>query len=306
MEKDEAKKIISTVYHDILHQIDTKSLLDADILMDFVDDAAKEIVLHASHKKKNIDFKNASLQENSGYKELAKMSINSYAAHNSNIQEISQNQDVLISNLDNIGYNLIEGFGDVQKDLHHEITKANETISDLMSKIKHLEARSSIDSLTKVYNRYALNEYISQLFSSDYNHFNNTFVMVIDIDDFKTINDTFGHLAGDRVLIFLANLLKGTLRDNDKIFRFGGEEFILIFTRMTSKQAKSVAQRIMDLIHKNKIIYKSNEIDMTISIGLTKMLENDTYESFIGRADAQMYAAKEAGKDQVKVDFNGY
>ncbi len=304
MEKDEAKKIISTVYHDILHRIDTSSSLDADFLMDFVHAAAKELLVHEKHQKKSsASFSNPELHEQSEYQELAKLSINSYAQHNSSMQELSQNQDALVNDLDGIGYDLIESFHDVQKNLNREISKANVTITDLMTKVKSLEARSSIDSLTKVYNRYALNEYINQLIKNTYSHHNDTFMMVVDIDDFKIINDSFGHLAGDKVLIFLSNLFKRTLRDNDKIFRFGGEEFILVLTRITEKQAKSVGLRIIDLINKNKIIYKNDKIAMTVSIGLTQMKEDDSIETFIERADTQMYNAKQAGKNQLKADL---
>jgi diguanylate cyclase (GGDEF)-like protein len=303
MQKDEAKEIISAVYHDILHKIDVSSKFDADYLMDFVHATIKEVLTHEKHKDNVLAFKNPELHVNSEYQNLAAMSINSYAQYNSNIKEISNTQDELVNNLDGIGYDLFDSFQEIQNNLNQEIAKANETITDLMDKVKSLETRSSIDSLTKVYNRYALSEYINHLINNTYAHHKDTFMMVVDIDDFKKINDTFGHLAGDKVLIFLSNFFKRTLRESDKIFRFGGEEFILVLTRITADQANAVAQRIVDLINKNKIIYKNENIAVTVSIGLTKMEEDDTLESFIERADMQMYEAKKAGKNQLKVDF---
>ncbi len=303
MEKDEAKEIISTVYHEVLNQIDSSENLDADFLMEFVHNAARKILLQEETKKGISNFKNPQLLMDSEYQEIARISIDSYSKYNENIHVLSKNQDEIINSIEKDEYNVLERFKTIQSHLSSEVSKANETIMDLISKIEVLEVQSSIDSLTKVYNRFALHEYINQLLNNVHSHYNETFMVMIDLDDFKVINDTFGHLAGDKVLIFLANLLRHTLRDNDKIFRYGGEEFILLLTRIKAKEAILVAERILKLIKRNKILYQDKEIAMTVSIGLTQMKKDDTFESVMERADKAMYAAKKAGKAQLKVDF---
>jgi len=306
MDKDEARQIISDAYHDVLRKIDTASRLDADFLMDFVQSSAQKIVQETQSNDEKNSFQNPQLLLDSEYQELARMSINSYSKYNDNISVISQNQNEIVNKIKQDEYNVIERFQTIQSHLDKEVDEANKTIANLIAKVEALEVQSSIDALTKVYNRYALHQYIAQILHNAQTHYNETFLVMIDLDDFKRTNDTFGHLAGDKVLIFLANLLKHTLRDNDKIFRFGGEEFVLVLTRIKAHEAQRVSERILELIQKNKILYQDKEIAMTVSIGLTQMKEADTFESVMDRADRAMYAAKKSGKAQLKVDFNGY
>ncbi len=304
MDKDEAKQIISAAYHEVLNKIDTSLHLDADYLMDFVQTTARNILLDREKSNKETDaFKNPQLLMDSEYQELARLSINSYSKYNENINVISKNQNEIINSIKQDEYNVLERFKTIQSHLNKEVDEANNTIMNLIAKVEALEVQSSIDALTKVYNRYALHQYIAQMLLNAHTHCDETFLIMIDLDDFKRTNDTFGHLAGDKVLIFLANLLKHTLRDNDRIFRFGGEEFVLVLTRIKAYEAQCVAERILELIRKNKILYQDKKINMTVSIGLTQMKPDDTFESLIERADQAMYSAKKSGKAQLKVDF---
>ena len=303
MDKDEAKQIISAAYHEVLNKIDTTTHLDADFLMDFVQASARKILLEEESTKESNTFKNPQLLMDSEYQELARISINSYSKYNENINVISKSQNEIINSIKQDEYNVLERFQTIQSHLNKEVDEANKTIMNLIAKVEALEVQSSIDALTKVYNRYALHQYIAQILHNAHTHYSETFLVMIDLDDFKRTNDTFGHLAGDKVLIFLANLLKHTLRDNDKIFRFGGEEFVLVLTRIKAHEAQLVAERILELIRKNKILYQDKEITMTVSIGLTQMRQNDTFESVMERADKAMYTAKKSGKAQLKVDF---
>ncbi len=303
MDKDEAKQIVSAAYHEVLNKIDTATHLDADFLMDFVQSSARKILLEEGSEEETNTFKNPQLLMDSEYQELARISINSYTKYNENINVISKNQNEIINSIKQDEYNVLERFKTIQSHLNKEVDEANKTIMNLIAKVEALEVQSSIDALTKVYNRYALHQYIDQMLHNATMHYNETFLVMIDLDDFKYTNDTFGHLAGDKVLIFLANLLKHTLRDNDKIFRFGGEEFVLVLTRIKAHEAQLVAERILELIRKNKILYQDKEINMTVSIGLTQMRQEDTFESLIERADKAMYTAKKSGKAQLKVDF---
>jgi diguanylate cyclase (GGDEF)-like protein len=121
----------------------------------------------------------------------------------------------------------------------------------------------------------------------------------LDVDDFKVINDTFGHIAGDKILIFIANILKKTLRDGDKVFRYGGEEFVIVLNRITDEHCKNITLRILELIRKNKLIYKGQSINVTMSIGATKYKESDNEDTLMSRADKALYRAKNSGKNQM-------
>jgi diguanylate cyclase (GGDEF)-like protein len=178
-----------------------------------------------------------------------------------------------------------------------EVTKANEIISTLTQQVKILEEKTNLDPLTKVFNRRALNHYLQTVCSSQNTKFE-LHLLILDLDDFKNINDRYGHLAGDKVLIFIANILKKTLREGDKVFRYGGEEFVIILNRIDDVLCKKIARRLLDLVESNNLIYKGESLKVTMSMGGTKYLASDTPDSLLSRADAALYKAKSNGKNQ--------
>ncbi|MEA1917818.1 MAG: GGDEF domain-containing protein [Campylobacterota bacterium] len=126
---------------------------------------------------------------------------------------------------------------------------------------------------------------------------------MIDIDDFKRINDTLGHLAGDKVIIYLARLLAKTLRDGDKVFRYGGEEFVVVLNRIDSDKCMSIAHRLVKLIASSNLIYKENDIRATVSIGGTLLKDGDDTSAVLDRADRALYRAKNSGKNRFEVEI---
>ncbi|NPA66632.1 MAG: GGDEF domain-containing protein, partial [Epsilonproteobacteria bacterium] len=102
-------------------------------------------------------------------------------------------------------------------------------------------------------------------------------------------------------LIFIAQILKKLLRDGDKIFRYGGEEFIIILNRISTQECIIITERILKQISANKLIYKGDTINVTASIGITKYNENDTPETLINRADIALYEAKNSGKNKIVI-----
>ncbi|WP_320035078.1 GGDEF domain-containing protein [Halarcobacter sp.] len=164
---------------------------------------------------------------------------------------------------------------------------------------KKLKEQSNKDALTKIYNRKFYNEKIKELLSL-YNRYENTFsYLMFDIDDFKKINDIYGHIVGDKVLIELANIVSDDIRVTDYFFRVGGEEFVILLSDTTLEESKAVAEKI-----KNSISEKVKVIDsliVTVSIGLTEVIKGDEEESIYKRADANLYKAKHTGKNRVVV-----
>jgi diguanylate cyclase (GGDEF)-like protein len=122
---------------------------------------------------------------------------------------------------------------------------------------------------------------------------------MIDIDDFKVVNDTYGHVAGDKILIYLTHLLRKTLRDGDKIFRYGGEEFVVILNRISSDVCLDITNRLLELIRSNQLLYKGDSINITISVGTTQYHKGDTQDSLLERADKALYRSKTNGKNQM-------
>jgi len=161
------------------------------------------------------------------------------------------------------------------------------------------------DPLTNLYNRRYFNETSSLLFNLSKREKSNLTTLMIDIDYFKAINDTYGHLTGDKVLKNMADNLLQIIRETDVAIRFGGEEFIILLPNTALQGAKSIAQKICKTIAKEKImsLNDNTSFQYTVSIGITICdCENDIdIDNLIQRSDEALYRAKNAGRNQVVV-----
>lgn len=154
-----------------------------------------------------------------------------------------------------------------------------------------------IDPLTSLYNRYYFEKYLSELIERCTKTFS---IAVLDIDFFKKINDTYGHLSGDLILKQIASVLKVNLRINDLIVRFGGEEIVIVFVDLKLEEAAKVAERIRETVANNNFRAIDDRIvKVTISIGLSEFEKSDTLESLIKKSDNNLYLAKERGRNRV-------
>lgn len=241
-----------------------------------------------------------------GYKELAHKSIESYSRTNEKIEEITEKHAEILNESNSCSLidfeKITEKFSHIQNHLSDEVSKANSVIHTLMEQVKTLEMKTSLDPLTKVFNRYALQEHLKVILDKERLDFE-IFAFMVDVDNFKLINDKYGHIAGDKVLIFIAKLLKKALRDGDRVYRFGGEEFIIILNRTDTDGAKLVAERLLNLCRNNKPLFQNQQIAVTLSIGLTKVIEDDSIDSIIDRSDRALYRAKNNGKDRLEMEF---
>lgn len=250
-----------------------------------------------------LDYRNSMTQE---YKELAQKSIESYSRTNEKIEAISEKHAELIDETNSCSLidlgRITEKFSDIQVHLSDEVSRANEVIQGLLEQVKTLEVKTYLDPLTKVYNRNALHEHLKAILEKETFDFE-IFALMVDVDNFKSINDRFGHIAGDKVLIFIAKLLKKALRDGDRVYRFGGEEFIIILNRTDLEGATLVAERLLSLCRNNKPLFQNQQIVVTLSIGMTKMVEGDSMDAIIERSDTALYQAKKNGKDRLEMEF---
>ncbi len=171
------------------------------------------------------------------------------------------------------------------------------SLKQTMASKEQFEYLSATDELTKLHNRRALNYYLDQLI--DYSrHKEPLSIIMIDIDHFKKVNDTYGHNIGDMVLIELANVLLDNVPKTNIISRWGGEEFIILIPKIKGPEAYIMAQDLRQIIEKTKFV---KGIDLTVSIGVTELLENDSPYDFIKRVDAAQYEAKSSGRNCVRL-----
>ncbi len=155
------------------------------------------------------------------------------------------------------------------------------------------------DPLTKTHNRTSFNDSIKREMSLATRNTKNLSLIFFDIDHFKTINDTYGHDCGDTTLAFGAKWIKESLRDSDIVFRYGGEEFVILLSDTDAIGAELLAERIRSSIERHTIAYGMETIKITASLGVSTLRADDSIESFLKRADEAMYTAKKSGRNQV-------
>ncbi|MDM2876379.1 diguanylate cyclase [Citrobacter sp. Cpo040] len=170
------------------------------------------------------------------------------------------------------------------------------TSSVMDYKIYLLSIRSNIDALTGLPGRRMLDEsFDRQLLDAEPL---NLYIFLLDIDRFKYVNDTYGHLVGDVVLRALASNLLSWTRYDEAAYRYGGEEFIIIIRTKTNEQACQAGLRLCRLIGQKKIPYAEGEIGITVTAGITRVQQGETLDTVLGRADRAMYQGKQTGRNR--------
>ncbi|MCJ8500618.1 GGDEF domain-containing protein [Desulfatitalea alkaliphila] len=176
-------------------------------------------------------------------------------------------------------------------------------VQTLQNELHKAREKSMTDPLTGIYNRQALDDVLaerimrSRIVESDF------CLLMIDVDDFKQINDRYGHIIGDRVLIAMAQKLRNAIRGDDLLARYGGEEFTIILEgailRHAQKKARQICDTIASVRYATSETQTDNYLTLTVSIGVTAYRNGDTAEDLIGRADQALYQAKHKGKNCV-------
>jgi len=169
----------------------------------------------------------------------------------------------------------------------------------LVVKLLHSSRR---DALTGLFNRRALDEEMQRTWQRHLRIHEPFAVLLADIDHFKTINDTHGHAAGDRVLASVARILQSHARGTDVVGRIGGEEFLVVLPSASLQEAQRFAERLRHLVEGQSIRFGGNTLRVTISVGIARVYEDDvSIEAVVARADGALYRAKAAGRNRVDV-----
>jgi diguanylate cyclase (GGDEF)-like protein len=188
-----------------------------------------------------------------------------------------------------------------QIELKETIRELKKTKELVLEQNKQLLRLSTHDDLTGLYNRRHLVTSLTQEFGLSQRHNSGLSLMMLDLDHFKNINDTFGHEFGDYVLKEFAALLLSAVRKSDLVFRFGGEEFIVLLPQTDGEGAATSAEKIRRLCAEKLIHDGTHTAEITVSIGVTsyeKKLQ-ETPECMISYADNALYQAKESGRNRV-------
>ena len=162
-----------------------------------------------------------------------------------------------------------------------------------------LQKMNVTDTLTGVYNRRYLDGRLHEELARSKRAGRPLSVVMIDIDHFKTVNDTRGHRCGDFILKSTASICFSCLRESDVLVRYGGEEFICLLTDTGSEGAAKTAERLRKAVQEHTNYFDTYTVNVTISLGVAVMLEGDTPDRIIERADCALYEAKRSGRNRV-------
>ncbi len=166
-----------------------------------------------------------------------------------------------------------------------------------------LEAMATTDKLTGAANRQVFDVLFLQAYNQSKRNEKQLSAIMFDIDYFKEVNDTYGHPTGDVILKTLTQIIKNCIRNSDILFRWGGEEFLIILPESDINKAGILAEKIRKVVENQNIMFSGKSLSVTISLGVATMLENDSSDNLIYRSDKALYAAKEKGRNRVEV-FN--
>jgi two-component system cell cycle response regulator len=185
--------------------------------------------------------------------------------------------------------------------------KLARTIRELEASRKLLHEQATTDPLTGIKNRRAFFEIGVGLFSLARRHANELSLIVLDIDHFKHINDTYGHLVGDEALIGVTKTLATLMRTEDLLARIGGEEFAILLPDTSRLGAAVLAERIRQAVEKTRIEVNGHGIALTVSLGIAShgVDGRDSLEQIVNVADKRLYKAKQTGRNRVIVSEDG-
>lgn len=180
------------------------------------------------------------------------------------------------------------------------------TIYDIQQELEQKEvykALSETDELTKAHNRRFFDEILDALVETYKNKTAPFSLIIFDIDDFKKINDTYGHDAGDFILKRISELVRANIRQEDIFCRIGGEEFVVILKQLDIFGAYVVSEKLRKIVETTDFTYKGKTIKTTISLGVAEFSKNDTKQTLFKKADIALYTSKTSGKNMSYLFF---
>lgn len=170
----------------------------------------------------------------------------------------------------------------------------------MMSSYESVYDKSITDALTNTHNRAFFDDYLDDTITQ-YRKYGESFcIAILDIDNFKSFNDTYGHPVGDLVLQKTCQAIQDAIRKTDVLSRFGGEEFTIVLKSASIQEARAVAEKVRRRVHDNAIAYDGEDLRISISIGVAECSATDDSASLVKRADNALLLAKQRGKNRVE------
>jgi diguanylate cyclase len=225
-------------------------------------------------------------------------------AHGEKIERISALDDIkqLKLNLQEEITHFRKAVAEKQAQDEEKAKSLAQKVSSLNVELEQVKTESMTDGLTQLYNRKAFDGFISQLVARNSVERRPFSLLIMDVDNFKVVNDTYGHQTGDRILMALAAKCREHVRNEDFCARYGGEEFVIILPgaslRNAHKKAKKICKAVAEARYEIDFGGEGVQIGFTISVGVSSYTKDDTVASVVKRADRALYQAKASGKNK--------
>lgn len=192
----------------------------------------------------------------------------------------------------------MNGLIEANERMQQKLDSAEHRLQEQARQMESMEAQVLTDALTGIANRRAFDEFVKRQQSEFQRNARPVTVLMLDVDHFKSFNDTYGHAAGDEVLIGVARALEDSVRDVDMVARYGGEEFAIVFPGASALDAAPGAERAREVIERSVFQHEGIDLRVTASFGMAQLLGGEEIEGTIKRADEALYASKSAGRNQ--------
>lgn len=296
---DEAMSVLKTMHippYPIHYQKQFNLIFDS-----ITDSALKNALKDGSSMDEKID----SIVK---YIELAKAAIDSFASANDNISAIAAAQCELLDSYSQIipcdnthGHciKMADGLTQLGSDMASELQKSEEMITYLHERLDDAMLAVTTDPLTHLLNHRKYLEDLADILSNGTDRNLPLLSLMINADTFKEINETYGHIAGDKVLYFLAQTIKAMVRSGDSVYRYSGDQFAVLVNRCESDKAMGIAEKIRHKVEHSHLIYNGKTIELTVSIGATMHKAHDDIDGFIKRTELGLIQSKGSGKNKI-------
>ena len=184
--------------------------------------------------------------------------------------------------------------------IKQERDRLRSTAEEAIAEAEVAHERSMTDALTGLFNRYGLQRALSREMAEARRYSRPFSCLMFDLDNFKVVNDTYGHPTGDMAIRQVSQILNEAIRRSDMIFRYGGEEFLALLPETNLSGAKSLGEKIRVLAEERNFGSSDNRFCLTLSIGVAEMYPHESGNDMIARADMALYYAKEGGRNRVE------
>jgi diguanylate cyclase (GGDEF)-like protein len=283
---------------------------ERELTAEFIKEIGKRLIELETYILESLSFNRNQHQTNQEFNTLLEKQIGELRSSVDFSKTLAELKQAVVSRLEIINQALEDKHQKDtvhQKDIDQKVTILQNHLSEMKEKISTADEQSRIlelellsDPLTGANNRRAYDRTIENEMNR-YRRYKRPFsLLLLDVDHFKIINDSYGHAIGDKCLKEIIKRIKPALRETDFLARYGGEEFIVILPETGGEIAKQTAERLRGIVENIEFLHKKELVKITISIGATQaMPEDETHESIFHRTDKALYEAKNAGRNRV-------